>query len=606
MNAPNFAVARSGLVRGWAVLFTGGVLAFGLSACGDSSGSGNLAGDDRPNVLLIVGDDMGYSDLGVFGSEIRTPHLDALAADGRLLSNFYAASVCGPSRAMLMTGADHHRVGVGINPEVLAGLIVQGYAPFGTEYGFHNLPPEYQGHLNEQALTIPELFLDNGYRTMMTGKWHLAQKVTGPQPGQPSPLQLRPESFPSARGFEQSYALMDFGTSHYAPTPGLPNRYDTASFNENGRTFRADELPADFYSSVFYTDKMLEYLKADNPEGKPFFAYLAYTAGHFPLHAPQEDIAAYAGFYDEGYEAVRSRRIERLKELGLIAPNFAVYESPRPADPDLGEKSWEELTPDGRAFQARVMEIYAAMITNMDRQIGRVVQHLKDTGQYDNTLILFLSDNGPDDGRGVDEGPNLDNSYDNLGKPGSAAVYGSRWAEVGSTPYRMWKGRAGAEGSHSTPALLKLPGSSDAMANLDIPVHITDILPTLLDAAGIAVPAGSYKGRDIVEVEGVSLWDAWQAANPEPAERPQGLVGEALGMSAFVRDGQWKISRQPTESTPEAWGFDDVPWELFDMNADRGETRDLAASHPDIVVRLEQLWKDYERRNNVLVHTGTE
>lgn len=579
-------------------------MVLGLSACGGSSGSDSSLAGDRPNVLLIVADDLGYSDIGVFGSEIRTPNIDALAEEGRLFTSFYAGSVCGPSRAMLMSGADHHRVGVGINPEVLAGLIVQRSAPFGTEYGFDNLPPQYQGYLNEQALTIPELFRDHGYRTMMSGKWHLAQKVSGPQPGHPGPLELRPESFPSARGFEQSFALMDFGSSHYAPIPGKPNRYDTASYNENGRSFGADELPADFYSSVFYTDKMLEYLQAENPDGKPFFAYLAYTAAHFPLQAPDEDIAAYAGYYDAGYTAVRQARVDRLKQLGLIAPNFALYESPIPAEPNLGEKRWEDLTPDERAFQARVMEIYAAMITHMDGQIGRVVQHLKDTGQYDNTLILFLSDNGPDDGRGVDEGPNLDNSLENLGKPGSAAVYGSRWAEVGSTPYRMWKGRAGAEGSHSSPAVLKLPASPGAQPALSIPMHITDILPTLLEAASIDLPTGSYQGRDIVDVEGVSHWQAWQAANPEPAARPQGLVGEALGMSAFVRDGQWKLSRQGSGEGSEELGFEDIPWELFDMNNDRGETQNLAASHPDIVSRLQVLWQDYAQRNNVLLHTS--
>lgn len=605
MDAPLYSVARLGLVRAGAMALTGGLLAFGLSACGDSSSSGSLVGDSRPNILLIVADDMGYSDIGAFGSEIRTPNIDALAGEGRLLSSFYAGAVCAPSRAMLMSGADHHRVGVGINPEVLAGLILQGFAPFGNDYHFDNLPPEYRGFLSERALSMPELFRDHGYRTLMSGKWHLAQEVVAPQPGQVSPLQARPEAFPDARGFEQSFMLLDFGGSHFAPIPDRPNRYDLMTYGENGRIFQADELPADFYSSVFYTDKLLEYLGADNPEDKPFFAYLSYTAAHFPLHAPEEDIAAYAGHYDDGYQAVRSRRIQRLKELGLIAPNFSVYESPRQPDPGLGEKTWDELTPDERAYQARVMEIYAAMVTNMDRQIGRLIQHLKDTGQYDNTLILFFSDNGPDDGRGVDEGPNLDNSYENLGKPGSAAVYGSRWAEVGSTPFRMWKGRAGAEGSHSSPAVLKLPGASQARADLDIPVHITDILPSLLEAADIALPAGTYQGRDIIDVEGISHWSAWQAPHPEAQARPQGMVGEALGLSAFVRDGQWKLSRQANDSTPEDAGFTDIPWELFDMNADRGETQNLAASHPDIVARLERLWDDYAQRNHVIVHTGT-
>ena len=604
MNTAGMAVLWTDLARGGRAWALAGFSALVLGACGGGSGSDRDQAE-RPNILVIVADDMGYSDIGAFGSEIRTPNIDALVGGGRLLTNFYSSAVCAPSRAMLMSGADHHRVGMGINPEVVAGLIVQKYAPFGTEYGFDNLPPEYLGFLNDQALTMPEIFRDHGYRTMMAGKWHLAQEVVRPTPGQLSPLKPRPESFPNARGFEQSFMLLDFGASHYAPIPGKKNRYDMVTYAENDKIFPSDELPDDYYSSVNFTDKLLQYLTADEDTEKPFFAYLAYTAAHFPLQAPDEDVAAYAGHYDDGYEAIRSRRIQRLKDLNLIAPNFSVYESPPVPEPNIGEKPWNELTAEEKAYQARLMEIYAAMVTNMDRQIGRVVQHLKDTGQYDNTLILFFSDNGPDDGRGIPEGPNLDNSFENLGKPGSGAVYGSRWAEVGSTPFRMWKGRAGAEGSSSMPAIVKLPGAPDDKPALDIPVHITDILPTLLDAADIPVPKGVYNDREIVDIEGVSQWAAFQDSAPSEVSRPFPLAGEALGLSGFVRDGQWKISRQPDSETPPNLGFNDLPWELFDMNSDRGETRDLAASHPDIVARLEQLWDAYVQRNNVLLHTGT-
>ncbi|WP_397473449.1 arylsulfatase [Pusillimonas sp.] len=580
-------------------------LLLALGACGSGGGS-DTALDTRPNILMIVIDDVGYSDIGAFGSEIRTPHIDELARDGRLLGSFYSGAVCAPSRAMLISGADHHRVGVGINPEVVAALIVQDFAPFGTQYGFDNLPDEYRGYLSDGALSMPELFRDSGYRTMMSGKWHLAQEVTRPRPGQLNPLQPRPASFPDARGFEQSFMLLDFGGSHFAPTPGKPNRYDLVTYGENGKLLRANDLPQDYYSSVFFTDKLLGYLKADEntEKRKPFFAYLSYTAGHFPLQAPQEDIAAYAGHYDDGYQVIRERRIQRLKALGLIAPDFAVYESPDPPDPNLGEKRWDQLAADEKAYQARVMEIYAAMLTNMDRQIGRVVRHLKDTGQYENTVILLLSDNGPDDGREAPEGPNLDNSYQNLGKPGSAAVYGARWAEVGSTPFRMWKGRAGAEGSNSTPAIIKLPDASNAGVPLTIPVHITDVLPTLLHAAGIPVPEGVYQGRDIIDIEGVSQWAALQEPSPQPALRPHGMIGEALGIAAYVRDGPWKLSRQPVGANTVEQGFEDIPWNLFNMDTDRGETVDLAASHPDVVQRLEAMWRDYVERNKVLLHTG--
>lgn len=598
-------------IRAMARLTALGV-ALALTACGGN----DLVAPQRPNILLIVGDDMGYSDIGAFGSEIRTPHLDALAAEGRLLTSFYSGAVCAPSRAMLMSGADHHRVGVGVNPEVVASLILRRVAPFGTEYGFDNLPPEYRGYLRDDALSLPELMRDHGYRTLMSGKWHLAQEVARPQPGELTPgdgglaellpVRPRPASFPNARGFDQSFMLLDFGASHFAPVPGKPTRYDLGTYGENDRTFHANALPQDFYSSTHFTDKLLEYLKSGQSAEQPFFAYLSYTAPHFPLQAPAEDIAAYAGHYDAGYDVIRARRLQRLKELGLIAPDFAMFSVPPKDDPLMSDRPWTELNADERAYQARVMEVYAAMVTHMDRQIGRVIEHLKDSGQYDNTLIVFLSDNGPDDGREAPEGPNLDNSLDNLGRPGSAGVYGTRWAEVGATPFRMWKGRAGAEGAHSTPALVKLPRQSAALPAVREPVHITDLLPTFLEAAGIALPRDRYQGRAIVNVEGVSQWRALQsAAALAPAARAQPLAGEVLGISAYVRDGGWKLSKQPVAGDSLDMGFDDIAWQLFDMVTDRGETRDVAADHPGVVALLRQQWDAYVERNRVLLHTAT-
>jgi arylsulfatase A-like enzyme len=425
---------------------------------------------ERPNILVIVADDLGYSDLGAFGGEIATPHIDALAAGGRLLTNFHTRAVCSPTRASLLSGADHHLAGIGNMAEVVGSSVQHSRpesAPWGRAHGFDfdNIPAGYQGHLRPQALSMAELLRAGGYSTFMAGKWHLAYQVAAPDERVRAPFRLKPDALPHARGFDRSFALVQGGASHFAPaTPPTP--LDLTTYAEDGRVFPAAQLPRDFFSTQAFTDKLIGYIDANRATGKPFFAYAAYTAPHWPLQAPEADIAAQKGRYDAGYEVIRERRIARMTQLGLIPASMKPYPGvPGPAEGGTGPKRWAELTADERAREARLMEIYAAMVSNLDAHIGRLVDHLKRSGDYDNTLILFMSDNGAEGAEAFAPpvpGTKVDNALANLGRPGSVAAYGHRWAEVSSAPFRLVKGFTGAEGGTASPLIVKLPGQRQA------------------------------------------------------------------------------------------------------------------------------------------------
>ena len=322
--------------------------------------------------------------------------------------------------------------------------------------------------------------------------------------------------------------------------------------------FPAAELPADFYSTTHFTDRIIEFIDAGRSGAKPFFAYLAYTAPHWPLQAPAEDIAAQAGRYDTGYEVIAARRLARMKQLGLLPADFVANPGlASAAQGGRGKKRWSELSRDEQASQARRMEVYAAMVSQMDRQIGRVIRHLKDTGAYDNTLIVFMSDNGADPGPARPD-RHADHSLANMGRPGSTISYGERWTEVSSTPLRLWKGRTGAEGAISSPAIVRMPRQRSARAPLRSPMYVTDVLPTLLDVAGIAVPAGRYAGRRIEPVSGVSFRALLESDRPATHGPRTLFAGEMLGMR-FVRKDDWKLSLafEPGD-TPAR--IADVPW----------------------------------------------
>lgn len=516
------------------------------------------AEDPRPNILLIVADDLGYSDLGVFGSEIPTPNIDALAQSGMLLTDFHANMACSPTRAMLMSGMDSH----------LAGLGVMGRPANPRQRG----QPGYEGHLNFRVASLAALLHDAGYHTFMTGKWHLGAEV---------------ETGPIARGFERAFASID-GAAHLGGLswngPGLaPYRDDEALVN----------VGEDFYSTRVYTERMIEYIDAQRDDGAPFFAYLAYTAPHWPLQAPEASIARFESWYDDGYEALYRRRLARAKTLGLADPDFGGI------PPIAGQPRWEDLTAEERRIEARKMEIYAAMVGDLDRYVGEVIAYLESIGELDNTFILFFSDNGPEAVR-RDLAGNVrewveqccDNSYENLGKGDSYVMYGPNWARAGSAPFRRAKSTAFEGGTH-VPAFARYPGVIAAGTESDAFGTVMDVLPTLLELADTEHPGTEYRGHAVLPPQGRSMLPLLSGQS-ETIHDEDAVVGWELYGHRAVRQGYWKIVWDPSEG-------DAARWHLFDLATDRGEQHDLAPSAPGELARLRALWETYERKNGVIL-----
>ena len=513
----------------------------------------------RPNILLIVADDLGYSDVGVFGSEISTPNIDALAAEGMMLTQFHVFPNCGPTRGAMMTGVDPHRAGMGGNHEVAAE----------NQKG----KPGYEGHLRDDVVSIAQLLRNAGYHTYMTGKWHLGVGSNDP----------------ASRGFEKSFALMNGAASHWADQaaiiPGASTRY-----TKDGEP--VEELPADFYSSSFYTNELISYIDSENDA--PFFAYLSFTAPHNPLHVPQSFRDKYRGRFDNGWDILASDRLKRLKELGLVAES----QDPQPR-PDW-VMAWGELTQEQQAARARDMEVYAGMIDNMDGQIGRLLAHLKEAGEFDNTLIVFISDNGPSKtsitdylalgGGAAAFFEAFDNSAANKGLPGSSTDIGPGWAYAAATPLRLFKGYV-AQGGIQVPAVVKLPGSmANAGGRMDHVIHVMDLMPTFLSVAGADYP-DAYNEQALGPLQGRSLMPLLSGTTSADFDT-RTLGWSAYGMDAY-RHGDWKVLR-----LPEPFGNGD--WQLYDLAADPGELHDLASEFPDRTKVLTNLFADYAESNGVI------
>ena len=517
---------------------------------------------ERPNILLIVADDMGYSDAGAYGSEIATPNIDALAGEGILFSQFHVAPNCGPTRGAMLTGVDSHRAGLGGNPEVIADN--------------QRDSPAYQGYLRSDVVTMAELLRDAGYHTYMTGKWHLGHDA---------------RNLPGGRGFEQSFALLNGGASHWADRAAL---IPGASTHYVSNDQPADSLPPDFYSTTFYTDRMIEFIGSNAGDGDPFFGYLSFTAPHNPLHAPAGYAEKYRGRYERGWDTVAEERVAGLRERGLLDENHVPH--PRPE----WVLAWDSLSPDQQAQRARDMEIYAGMIDYMDESIGRVLDYLREIGEFDNTLIVFMSDNGPSKTAIQDYlalgGPvaefvkQFDNSLDNKGQPGSSTDIGPGWAYAAASPLRLFKGYV-AQGGIQVPAIVKLPGDMPGAGTIDATfTHVTDFMPTFLEVAGAVYPA-TYAGETLPPLQGTSLLPLLEGAGGAAfGERRIGW--SAYGMDAFRR-GDWKVLR-----LPEPFGNGD--WQLYDLSSDPGEIVDRAAEHPEIVDGLANAWEGYARDNGVI------
>lgn len=499
----------------------------------------------RMNVLLVVADDLGYTDLGSFGGEIETPNLDALANDGVQLTNFYTAPTCSPTRAMLLTSNDNHLVGLGSMAEALAP----------NQRG----KPGYEGYLNDRATTMPETFSAAGYRTIMAGKWHLGMKA---------------EQSPKARGFETSYALLEGGAGHLDASGIISPK---ATYRENDDIV---ELPDNFYSSRFYTDKMIEYIDNGKDSDQPFFGYLAYTAPHWPLQAPRQSIEKYQGKYAMGYEELHKQRVAGAIKAGVIPASSSTRAIPK------GESSWEELSEEQKLVSQRKMEIYAAMVDDMDSEFGRLMAYLESSNQLDNTIIFFMSDNGAEDRLAK---PNdifskhiercCDNSYENLGNANSYAFTGPNWARASVGTFSDFKGRT-TEGGIKAAAILRHPNLHKGEKMLTRFATVKDVMPTLLELAD--VPELEVEGK--LSMTGNSMLSTDEEATT--------MAWELHGNKA-IRSGDFKL----VKLSPL---YGQQGWQLFDLANDPGELNDVSEKHPEIASELLEKWAAYEKDNGII------
>ena len=535
----------------------------------------------RPNVVLILVDDMGFSDIGCYGGEVRTPNLDRLAAGGVRLSQFYNTARCSPSRASLLTGLHPHQAGIGILTN-------------------NDRPRGYPGTINDRCVTIAEVLKAAGYATCLSGKWHLASEMRQPN-----------DAWPTRRGFDRFFGTLTGCGSFYQPgtlTRGEANVEDEA-------------LRPDFFYTDAISDEAAAFVRDRDARarGQPFFLYVAYTAPHWPLHARDEDVAKYRGTFDEGWDVLRERRLARLREEGIVDDEAAL------SDRDPTQPAWSDAR--YKEWQARRMEVYAAQIDRMDQGVGRVLAALEETGELDDTLVIFLSDNGASDealplvklerfkqrrdilrvttrdGRDVKVGnepsimPGPEDTY---------ASYGRAWANLSNTPFRYYK-QWTHEGGIATPFIVHWPhGGLQTGSVTRAPFQLVDVLPTIVEATGAAYPA-EHRGHAVLPPEGRSLLPALRGQWVPEAT----LYWEHTG-NAAVRRGRWKLVRAHPEVKrywlqsgdpavhPNAGDFSSYTWELYDLSTDRSELHDVAAQHPDIMKDLSGQWQAWAQRVGVI------
>ncbi|MDO8863939.1 sulfatase-like hydrolase/transferase [Haliea sp. E1-2-M8] len=434
--------------------------------------------------------------------------------------------------------------------------------------------PGYEGYMNERVLSLPELMRDGGYYTFMAGKWHLG---------------MEPSQGPQARGFIDSFAMLPGAGGHYDQT-GINPKLPVIPYSENGR---AVTLPKDFYSTSYYTDRAIEYIdKSLQAPEQPFFGYVAYTAPHWPLQVDSRYSDKYRGKYSKGYSALKAERLERMRDKGIVQAGVKFNSGSGCNEP------WDELSSAERRRQEHSMELYAGMVDALDEHIGRLIAHLKAVGVYENSLIVFISDNGadarPERGMGEESeflDANFDNRFENMGTSTSFVSYGAAWAEVGSAPFRLHKGMT-TEGGIRVPAIIRLPGSEErGVVKRDF-ASVLDILPTFLDAAGIPDPDKIAVDRGVFPPVGKSMMAYLQ----NQTERLQ--HDEPYGFSVHRRQGlqfnQWKIVRLPIP-------YGDESWELYDLDADPGETTNLSATMPEKTAEMVARWNEFAATTGIVI-----
>jgi len=525
-------------------------------------------GGKRPNIVVILGDDMGYSDIGMFGSEIQTPNLDLLASSGVRFTNYYTHASCSPSRAMLLSGVDTHLNGLGNMDEWTAP----------NQVGKDG----YEGNLNDKVVTLPQLLKDSGYHTYMVGKWHLGKS---------------PDKIPAARGFERDFTMLD-GMGSYWDMTNMTALVPNTLYTEDGKYLT--KLPKNYYATRTYTEKIISFIDADHKDGKPFFAYVAHQAPHDPYHLPKDWRNRHVGQYDVGWDMIRQQRLKKQKELGIVSDSA-----------NLAERMWfipdySVLAPASRAVVGRKMELYAGLMENLDFHIGELIAHLKEIGEYENTIFIVFGDNGAE---GNDLGAMIagqpgslnslffaskwsNNNVNAWGEPGSYVGYGPGWAQASMTPFGQYKGWLG-EGGVRNALIVSGPINKRAKGSINNGLmSIADIMPTLLDITGTSYPK-THNGKELPPMIGKS-WTKVLAGEAESPRNAQDYLAWELFGNRALRQGDWKLR---WEYAP----FGKSDWELFDVTKDPSERKDLAATNPNKLKEMIVLWEDYVKKNNVIL-----
>ncbi len=531
-------------------------------------------GGKRPNILVIMGDDYGFSDIGAFGSEISTPNLDAIANEGKVLTNYHTSPVCSPARVSFLTGVDNHIAGI--------GTMYENIAP--NQVG----KPGYETYINNRTVTIAEMLRDADYDTLFSGKWHLSGD--GWKKG----------TTPYDKGFEDVFVLLESGAQQFNGDPYYAGGHSTFVSNDT-QVPRPDNGT---YSNEMYTNIMLDKIKSHQNDGKPLFMYLAYQVAHSPFQAPAELIKKYDGVYDVGYDKIREQRFEKQKELGIWPKEMKLPERLPTST------TWDSLSPDEKTNRAKILTAHAAMIEDLDTNIGKVIKYLKDIGQYDNTLIIFTSDNGSSEPIemkdlatvGVEEANKFFNTFNNsdanIGNADSLVNYGAWGAGGAVSPFSYFKTTQG-EGGVRPPLVIKTPGTSNQTAPKIIAafVHVNDMTPTMMEYAGAKHPGSTYNGHEAHPIMGKSLKPLLDGVVAQVYSDDEPVSQEMFNNTA-VWMGDWKAVRnfQPVG---------DGQWHLFNITADVGENMDLSNQHPEILKQLVSDYDKFAKDVGVVVPSGT-
>ena len=517
---------------------------------------------DRPNIVLLLADDLGYTDISPFGSEISTPNIARLATEGLSFTNYHTAGSCAPARAMLLTGVDSHRNGVPNIPEALPA----------EQMAYDH----YQGVLNDKVVTLANVLQAGGYHTYMTGKWHLGHT---------------PELLPSARGFDRTIAMADTGADNWEQRTYLPI-YDKANWYADGAEHT---LPDDFYSSEYFIDKTIEFIASNAEDDQPFFAYVPFQAVHMPVQAPREFSDKYAGVYDEGWTVMRENRRLAAEEAGVIPEGTEAVVTP-------GTLIWDNLTEEQRRHHARRMEVYAGMVDAMDMHIGRLMDYLESIGEYDNTIFVFTSDNGaegsniilPNGGSALSPWFDIvgyNSNYETLGERNSWNAIGPSNATIAASPLTYYKFHAN-EGGLRVPLVMSGPGIGGQGGMTDEFVFVTDLAPTILNLVGVDIHDGSWLGREVEPIVGVDFSEFLAGASSQVHDDFDSIGYELGGNSALFK-GDYKIVINRT-------GQSETEWHLFNIRTDPGEARDLAQEQPALLEEMLADYESYVQANNVL------